>query len=163
MFLSLVHSYIYLCNFIDFFLAVLGLLCFMGFSLVATSGGYSLLPDVAFSLRWLLLLQSTGPGTCRLWWLQLVDSVVVAPRLRSMGSTVAAHGLSCSVASGIFPDQGSNPGLLRWQVDSLPLSHQGSPYVFFDKRKKKNLILASCKILDFAKSWILSTQRFYDL
>ena len=28
---------------------------------------------------------------------------------------------------GIFPDQGSNPCRLHWQVDSLPLSHQGSP------------------------------------
>ena len=24
--------------------------------------------------------------------------------------------------------QGSNPNLLHWQADSLPLSHQGSPY-----------------------------------
>ena len=40
------------------------------------------------------------------------------------------HGLSCSMAYGIFPDQGSNPCLLHlfhWQADSLPLSHQGSP------------------------------------
>ena len=37
------------------------------------------------------------------------------------------HGLSCSVACGVFPDQGWNPCLLHWQVDSLPLSHQGSP------------------------------------
>ena len=28
---------------------------------------------------------------------------------------------------GIFPIQGSNPCLLHWQVDSLPLSQQGSP------------------------------------
>ena len=28
---------------------------------------------------------------------------------------------------GIFPDQGSNLCLLHWQVESLPLSHQGSP------------------------------------
>ena len=28
---------------------------------------------------------------------------------------------------GIFPDRGSNPCLLNWQADSLPLSHQGSP------------------------------------
>ena len=28
---------------------------------------------------------------------------------------------------GIFPTQGSNPCLLHWQVDSLPLSHQGGP------------------------------------
>ena len=27
---------------------------------------------------------------------------------------------------GIFPDQGSNPCLLNWQVDSLPLSHLGN-------------------------------------
>ena len=28
---------------------------------------------------------------------------------------------------GIFLTQGSNQGLLHWQVDSLPLSHLGSP------------------------------------
>ena len=28
---------------------------------------------------------------------------------------------------GVFLTQGSNPYLLYWQVDSLPLSHQGSP------------------------------------
>ena len=28
---------------------------------------------------------------------------------------------------GIFQTQGSNPCLLHWQADSLPLSHQGSP------------------------------------
>ena len=38
-----------------------------------------------------------------------------------------AHGLSCSVACGIFPDQGSNPYPLHWQADSQPLCHQGSP------------------------------------
>ena len=37
------------------------------------------------------------------------------------------HGLSCSAACGIFPDQGSNPGPLLWQADSQPLRHQGSP------------------------------------
>ena len=36
-------------------------------------------------------------------------------------------GVSCHfLLQGIFPIQGSNPGLLHWQVDSLPLSHQGS-------------------------------------
>ena len=32
---------------------------------------------------------------------------------------------------GIFPTQESNPCLLHWQVDSLPLSHLGSPGVCF--------------------------------
>ena len=40
------------------------------------------------------------------------------------------HELSGSSECGILPNQGSNPCLLRLlhqQVDSLPLSHQGSP------------------------------------
>ena len=41
-------------------------------------------------------------------------------------SLVVVHGLSCSAACGIFPDQVSNPCLLHWQMDSLPLSHQGT-------------------------------------
>ena len=45
----------------------------------------------------------------------------------STGSMVVAHGLSCSVAYRIFLDQRLNPGLLLWQADSLPLSHQKSP------------------------------------
>ena len=35
------------------------------------------------------------------------------------------HRLSCSMACGIFPDQGSNPCPPHWQVDSYPLLHQG--------------------------------------
>ena len=31
------------------------------------------------------------------------------------------------MARGIFLDQGSNPCLLYWQADSLPLSHQRNP------------------------------------
>ena len=45
---------------------------------------------------------------------------------------VAAHGLSCSSACGIFVDQGLNPSLLHWQADSLPLSHQGIPIIFLN-------------------------------
>ena len=37
-------------------------------------------------------------------------------------------GLSCLVAYWILVlDQGLNPRLLHWKVDSLPLDHQGSP------------------------------------
>ncbi|KAJ8780568.1 hypothetical protein J1605_011483 [Eschrichtius robustus] len=32
---------------------------------------------------------------------------------RRAGSVVVAHGPSCSVACGIFPDQGSNPDVLK--------------------------------------------------
>ena len=47
--------------------------------------------------------------------------------LQSPGSVVGAQGLRCSTTCGVFPGQGSNPCLLHWQADSLPLSHQGSP------------------------------------
>ena len=47
--------------------------------------------------------------------------------LCSRGSVIVVHRLSCSSACGVFPDQGSNPCLLPWQVDSLPLSHQERP------------------------------------
>ena len=79
-------------------------------SLVAVSGGYSSFWCVGFSLRWLLLSWSTGS--------RHVGSVVVACELWSTGSVVVVRRLSCSVACGIFPDQGSNPCPLHWQADS---------------------------------------------
>ena len=45
---------------------------------------------------------------------------------RHTSSVVVAHGPSCSVACGTFPDQGLNPCPLHWQADSQPLRHQGS-------------------------------------
>ena len=55
--------------------------------------------------------------------------MAAAPGLWSTGSVVGVPRFSCPRACGIFPDQGSNWHLLRWQVDSLSLSHQGSPIV----------------------------------
>ena len=52
-----------------------------------------------------------------------------APGMRA--SVVVAHGLSCSMAYGIFPDQGSNPCPLHLQSDSYPLYHEGSPWLSF--------------------------------
>ena len=60
----LVNRHSFFLKFIYFiyylFLAVLGLRCYHGLSLVAVSGGYSSLWCTGFSLRWLLLLESTG-------------------------------------------------------------------------------------------------------
>ena len=94
-----------------------------GLSLVAASGGYSSLRCAGFSLWGLLIVVSSlveehGLQACRLQQLWHAGSVVVAHGLQSTGSVVVAHGLSCSAACGIFPDQGSNPCPLRWQVDS---------------------------------------------
>ena len=48
------------------FLALLGLCCCAGFSLVAVVGGCSSLQGMGFSLRWLLLLRGAGSGACGL-------------------------------------------------------------------------------------------------
>ena len=58
--------------------------------------------------------------------LQSVGSVVAIARLQSAGAGVVAHQLSCYMACGISQARGSSLCLLHWQVDSLPLSHQGS-------------------------------------
>ena len=56
-------------------------------------------------------------------------SVVAAHRPSSTGSAVVAHGLSCSIACGIFLDQGSNIRPLHWQVDSYPLYTKEAPVI----------------------------------
>ena len=99
------------CLFIELFLAVPCLQFSAGFCRIAANRGYSLV--VVLRL------------------LHAVASLVAENGLRSMGvsscgsralerslSGRGARGLSCSVARGIFPEQGSNPGLLHWQADS---------------------------------------------
>ena len=84
-----------------------------GLPLVVASGGHSSSWCAGLSLSRPLLLRSTGS--------------------RHAGSVVVAHGPSCSAACGILPDQGSNPCPLRWQADSQPLRHQGSPMGVFNE------------------------------
>ena len=55
----------------------------------------------------------------------------VAAGLQSTGSVVVTQELSSFSGCGVFLDQGSNPCLLHWQVDSYPLYHQESPIFFF--------------------------------
>ena len=95
-----------------------------GLSLVVASGGHSSLRCAGLSLSRPLLLRSPGS--------------------RCAGSVVVAHGPICSVACGIFPDQGSNPCPLHWQADSQPLHHQGSPsHLLFIIRVLNILIIAT--------------------
>ena len=82
-----------------------------GLSPVAASGGHSSSRCAGLILSRPLPLWSTGS--------------------RHAGSVVVAHRPSCSAACGIFPDWGTNPCPLRWQVDSEPLRHQGSPALLF--------------------------------
>ena len=69
---------------------------------------------------------SGGFSCCRPRLQGAGSSVVSATGLQSPGSVGMMHKLICSSACGILPDPVSNLCLLHWQVDSLPLSHQGS-------------------------------------
>ena len=118
---SAIHTYIYIYYFPDSFtlqiiiiiiILIYLWLCWVfvsvqGLSPVAASGGHSSSWCMGLSLSRPLLLRSTGS--------------------RRAGSVVVAHGPSCSAACGIFSDQSTNLCPLRWQADSQPLRHQGSP------------------------------------
>ena len=79
---------------IDLFMAVLGLCCGLGFSLVAESGGYSLVA----ALGLLIAVNSLVEHRLRGLWVSL------AVHGDSTGSAAVVHRLSCSIACGIFPD-----------------------------------------------------------
>ena len=89
-------------------------------SLVAVSRDYASFRCLNILLQRLLLFQSrgsrhTGFSTCGLRTLEhRFSSCVQQPRL------------NCSQECGILLDQGLNPCLLHWQVNSYPLYHQGS-------------------------------------
>ena len=103
--------------FILFIFGCIGSSLMRWLSLVAASRGYSLLLCAGFSLRWLLLLQSTGSRCANL---VAVASGLSSCGLRALERRLSSlvHGLSCSEACGIFPDQGSNLCPLHWQTDS---------------------------------------------
>ena len=105
------------------YLAVLGLCCCTGFSLVAESWGYSSCREHASHWGGLPVAEhtralgcagfsscSTGISSCSSW----------APEQRLSSCHAQAE---LPYACGILPDQGYNLCLLHWQVDSLPRSH----------------------------------------
>ena len=90
---------------------------------------------------WELLIAVTSLVEPRFWgaWASVVatrglDSCSPGALEQRLNSCGALASLLC-VVCGIFLDQGSNPCLLHWQADSLPLSHQGSPPNLFLKTK----------------------------
>ena len=112
LFFNSVYFYLLTVCFIYLFMAVLGLrFCARAFSSCGKRGP--------------LFIVVRGPLTIAAS--PIADRSTGSRRARSV---VVAHGLSCSAACGIFPDQGSNPYPLHWQADSQPLRHQGSPIFF---------------------------------
>lgn len=118
-FFSILFSYL--------FWVVVGLRCYIVFSLVAESGSSSLVAVCGLLValaspvqeHWLLLSRSTGSRAGEPQYLWPVGSVLAAPGPWSTGSIVMAHGLSCSAAWGLFPEQQWKPCLPRWQADSF--------------------------------------------
>ena len=88
-------------------------------SLAAVSGA------TVYSGAWAWPSPCGGFSCGRAWAPGHAGSVVVLLGLQSTCSVLAVHRLSCSVAYGISSNQGSNPRPLHWQVDSLPLDHEG--------------------------------------
>ena len=114
-----------LTSFIYLFLAVLVSCCCEGFFSKLWREGATLVAVLGLLIAVSSLVAEHGlchAGFSSLdsWALDRAQTVVVV------------HGLSCSTACGIFPDQGSNERLWHWQADSLPLSHQGSPLPIFE-------------------------------
>ena len=77
-------------------------------------------------LLWRLPLWSTGARRVGVSSCGVQTSCSLLAREHG-SSLVVVDGLSCSVACGVFPDQGSNPCPLHWQAASYPLCHKGSP------------------------------------
>ena len=96
---------------------MLDLHCCVQLSPVAASRGYSFLRCLDFSLRWLLQFQSTG------------SRPIDFSSYSTQASVVVVHGLSCPTTCGIFLVQGSSSCPFRWQTDSQPVAHGGSPEV----------------------------------
>ena len=96
------------------------LCCYMGFSLVVAGGGCLL---VVLHRILIAVASRSGAQVC-----SVQGSGIAAPTLWSTDSVAVAHGLSCSAAFGILLDQGSNPCLLHWQADSLPLDYHVIPW-----------------------------------
>ena len=108
--------------------------------------GYSLVAVCRLLIMVTSLVADHGLQGTWLRQLQYSDSLVVVPRLSSIGSIVAAHGLNCSAACGILLAQELNLCLLHWQANSYPLSHQGSPSPIF-------LITSTQSIASLILSW----------
>ena len=89
-----------------------------GFSLVVASGVLLCSWDAR-------TFHCSGLSCCGTRALGRIGLAVAARRLQSSGSVVAANGLSCPLACGLFPNQGWNLCSRNWQV--LPTGPSGKP------------------------------------
>ena len=123
-------NYLFICLFICLCLVFVVV---RGLSLVADSGGYSLLRCAGFSW-WLLLLRSVGSRCAGFSSCDVRASVVVAHWLSSCGLRALEHRLSSCSARALFlcgmwdlPGPGLEPVSPALAGGFLTTAHQGSP------------------------------------
>ena len=95
-------------------------------------------------------LRSTGPQGSGHDWSDLAHT----HRLENSVSLVVPLGLRCSMACGVLQDQGLNPCLLHWQVDSSPLSQQGSPILCFWETTILFFTVAAPVFFPISSAWV---------
>lgn len=145
-----------------------GLRCCMQASSTCVSGATFCCSIAGCSLQWLLVV---GHRLCAR------ASAVAASEFLGASSVVLTHGLDCSMACGIFPDQGLNPALPGTFLTTRPsrsprwsfhvthhllcswgiLDHDSA----FDKRFS-NLSLLQHHLKDFIKMMAEPTQEVLD-
>ena len=81
--------------------------------------------------------RALGSKACRLRQLQHAGSAVVGPELSSTRSVLWHGSLAASLRAGIFPAQGWNPCLLRWQADSPPEPPGMPSFLYFWEKYSK--------------------------
>ena len=129
-------------NFTYLLLAMLGLCCYTGFSLVEGNGGSCLLAVLRLLIAVASLIEEYSLQGTRASVLQQAGSVGAVPWLQSTASVDVVCRRSCSAACEVFLGEGSNSHLLPWQADSLPLSFQYFGHLVWSNNSlEKNLLL----------------------
>ena len=114
-------QYVHVAIFIYLFLAVLGLpCCVQAFSSCREWGLFSSCDPRASGCSGFSCYRAVSRVLGH-------QSVVAVPRLQSTALMVVAPGLSCSVACGIFLDQGLEPVSPALAGSSYTLRHRGRP------------------------------------
>ena len=118
---------------------MLALDCCTGLSLVAASGCYSVIAMCGLLIVVASLVAEHGPKG------EGAQSLLL-PGSRAQAQYLWCMSLVALMYIGIFPDQGSNPCLLHWQVDSLLLSHQGSPHIGLGMKSSGTLLGGTARL-----------------
>ena len=121
---SCVHVYVCMLSCVQFFVTTRTAACQSSLSFT-----------IFRSLLKLMSIESVMPSNHLILCHPLLLLPSIVPRIKVFSNDVLPF-----PSPGAFPTQGSNLHLLHWQVDSLLLSHLGSPLVSIVKPQKSLLV-----------------------